>query len=494
MRTKSHAKRPVLRAAAPLIQSLEPRQLFAAILDIGPDGALTYTGSGVDNNLKVSAFVTSYSISETAEPITLTQRAIDAGAFLHADLNVVTISVDKVSSLLINTALGDDTVNVNSIEDATTVNTSVGNGDVILVGHGPSGGSTNAIDGDLTLMDTGGSALVDIDDISSPPKIVHLDDNVFSGLAINGHTITLGSGITTLTWYAAYASTSNINITSTPSLQTLNLFGSTFDASHSKDTVNVLATPASLTTNIDTLGDVDYVTIGDGTTANILGTVNVSDTSAVNLFINDQASGVARNVVIDNGSITGVAPAAINYGAGVIALAVDLSSGADTVSFKQTSGDLKSVLLTGGAGGDTFKVTPSSVTTVTVIGGDPITPTTTPDILVLDLAGATGAKLTVATADSGAWTFADRKTITFAGIDGYDAANVREMVKALGLSSGHQTALLAKLNLKGTAEDVGKLSAFISLVDNLLKGGQISAAEAEALTQAANVLLLAVQQ
>jgi hypothetical protein len=337
--------------------------------------------------------------------------------------------------------------------------------------------------------------LVHIEDISSPPKIVHLNDNVFSGLAINGHTVTIGAGITTLTWYAAYSSTSYINVTSTPaSLQTLNVFGSTFGGNASEDTVNVIATPASLTTNIDTLGDYpDNVTIGNGTTANILGTVNVRDLAAANLFINDQNSGIARNVVIDNGTITGAAPATINYGQGIISLGIDLSSGADTVSFRQTSGDLKSVLLTGGAGGDTFKVTPSAVTAVTVIGGDPVTPTATPDSLLLDLTGATDPALSFATGDTGTWTFSNRKDIAFVGIDGYDATNIREMVKALGLSSGHQTALLAKLNLKGDSEDVGKLNAFISQVNTLLGTGQLTAAEAEALTEAANLLLLAAQ-
>jgi hypothetical protein len=154
---------------------------------------------------------------------------------------------------------------------------------------------------------------------------------------------------------------------------------------------------------------------------------------------------------------------------------------------------LKSVLLTGGAGGDTFKVTPSAVTAVTVIGGDPVTPTATPDSLLLDLTGATDPALSFATGDTGTWTFSNRKDIAFVGIDGYDATNIREMVKALGLSSGHQTALLAKLNLKGDSEDVGKLNAFISQVDTLLTTGQLTAAEAEALTEAANLLLLAAQ-
>jgi hypothetical protein len=197
----------------------------------------------------------------------------------------------------------------------------------------------------------------------------------------------------------------------------------------------------------------DYITIGNGTTANVLGTVNVSDTGVASLFINDQNSGVTHSVVIDNGTITGAAPATINYGKGVVSLGIDLSSGADTFSFKQDAGDLKSVLLTGGAGGDTFKITPSAVASVLVVGGDPVTPTATPDSLQLDLTGVTDPAVFFTTGDTGEWHFSNRRTVTFIGIDGYDATNIREIVKSLGLSSGHQTALLAKLNLKGDSEE-----------------------------------------
>src|SRR5688572_30811003 len=169
MRTKSPKKLSAKSRQTPLIQSLEDRRLFAAILNVGPGGALTYTGSSVDNNLRLSgADSGSHAFRETAEPITLTQAAIDVGARLGED-GTAFVPNEKVSSILINTALGNDTVDINSIGIATTVNTSVGSGDAIIVGRGPSGGSTNAIDGDLTLMDTGGAASVLIEDFTSPP-------------------------------------------------------------------------------------------------------------------------------------------------------------------------------------------------------------------------------------------------------------------------------------------------------------------------------------
>ena len=105
---------------------------------------------------------------------------------------------------------------------------------------------------------------------------------------------------------------------------------------------------------------------------------------------------------------------------------------------------------------------------------------------------ATGPLLALASSDSGTWTFADRETITFAGIESYDPTNVREMVEAAGLSSGHTTALLAKLNLKGDSSDAGRLNAFIEQVANLVARGELTAAEGTALTQAASLLLLSI--
>ena len=57
------------------------------------------------------------------------------------------------------------------------------------------------------------------------------------------------------------------------------------------------------------------------------------------------------------------------------------------------------------------------------------------------------------------------------------------------LNGGNRTALLAKLDLKGNAGDVGKVRAFISLTGDLLTAGKIAPADASALLALANGLL-----
>ena len=131
-----------------------------------------------------------------------------------------------------------------------------------------------------------------------------------------------------------------------------------------------------MTTNINTQGGAfDTINIGDGDTSDILGPVNITDSvDAVQLVIDDQHGDAAHNVAINNGLVTGAAAGAITYGPGVTSLIMFLpifADQADTISFNHSGGDLQTAALGGGAGADTFIITPSSTVSIGVNGGGP---------------------------------------------------------------------------------------------------------------------------
>jgi hypothetical protein len=129
-----------------------------------------------------------------------------------------------------------------------------------------------------------------------------------------------------------------------------------------------------------------------------------------------------------------------------------------------------------------------------VNGGNPIAPTNNPDVLLINPAGATGTQQHILTADSGFFTFTNRQTVNYTGIEdaGADHNVLCNLVKLMGLPKGHQTALLAKCDLKGNNGDKGKLGAFINFVGVLQGQGQLSASQAFLLTAVAQALLQAI--
>ena len=126
-----------------------------------------------------------------------------------------------------------------------------------------------------------------------------------------------------------YADTSSVNITT----------GS------AADTVNVLAT--GVTTNLSTSGGHDAVNVGNaGSVQGILGTLNIQNPPSFNTInVNDSADTTARTVTLSTfssgganwGSITGLAPAAINYKyADTSSVNITTGSAADTVNVLAT--------------------------------------------------------------------------------------------------------------------------------------------------------------
>jgi hypothetical protein len=96
-------------------------------------------------------------------------------------------------------------------------------------------------------------------------------------------------------------------VTGGASFQTLNLNGGA-----GNDTFNVQDTFA--TVNIDGGGGQDQVNVGNGTVSGISGPVNVTDTGgSAYLLVEDYADSTARTVSVSDGSLSGLAPAAISW-------------------------------------------------------------------------------------------------------------------------------------------------------------------------------------
>jgi hypothetical protein len=114
------------------------------------------------------------------------------------------------------------------------------------------------------------------------------------------------------------------------------------------DTVNVLATTSGLYVNNTGGQDSTYVgstsaSFGTGTTANIHGFVDAYGTGATQLYVDDASEAAGHTVTLNDGSLTGLAPAAISWTptsgstGGVMSLEVLGSGGASTYNVSTTS-------------------------------------------------------------------------------------------------------------------------------------------------------------
>src|SRR5262249_4816862 len=107
-------------------------------------------------------------------------------------------------------------------------------------------------------------------------------------------------------------------------------------------------------------------------------------------------------------------------------LSVNGINGDDTFAVNSLSGvtDLTTVNLNGFDGNDTFTVTPAASVAVNVIGNLPTPPGTPGDVLSVNTAGTISPALTSTSTPNGlqgSYTFADRQTVTFRGLEALGA-------------------------------------------------------------------------
>ena len=278
-------------------------------------------------NLEERALLSTYTLHEIYipipfAPISIVQETVN---------NTTTDYYNPPSPFVVNTGSGSNTVNILDTSAHIAINV-IGSGtDTVNVGNA---GSVQGILAAVNLQNPPSYNTINVNDSAdTTARTVTL--STYSSGGANWGSIT-GLAPTAINY--KYFDTSSVNITT----------GS------AADTVNVLAT--GVTTNISD-GGYDVVNVGNGgSVQGILGTLNLQNPLSFNTInVNDSADTTARTVTLSTyssgganwGSITGLAPAAINY------------------KYFDTS----SVNITTGSAADTVNVLATGVTTNISDGG-----------------------------------------------------------------------------------------------------------------------------
>jgi hypothetical protein len=247
-----------------------------------------------------------------------------------------------ISSVVVNTGGGTDTVNVLRTTVPVTINYNGGGGtDAANFG---TGGSVQGIQAPVTVFNGPSYTHVNIDDSADPGNHgnVTINSGGVTGLAPAAINFSAFS-VNTLSALGG-TGTNTYMITATPALSSMVLH--TGHAGSGNDTVNVQTISAPLTINGD--NGRDAINIGsqapnlNGTLANITQPISVTNTSSLStLSVDDSGDGTARTGTISGTSITGLglgASAAINYtGSQLNSLTVRDSAGGATVAVAGTS-------------------------------------------------------------------------------------------------------------------------------------------------------------
>ena len=258
----------------------------------------------------------------------------------------VAINYGNLSSLTILTGVsGGNTINVTS----TNVTTNIigksplgGPNDTALVGLA---GSLSGIAGPLNFSNPPGFTAITIDgSADAAPHTVSLSASTLSGMS--PAPISFNPLDTASVNIKGGAGGNTYTVTGTPPNTTLN-------TGTGADKVNIQGTLGAL--NVQGQSGADVIVIGSiapaigGTVAGILGTVTLANAGGnIALTVDDSADTTARSSIITNSSITGLAPASINF-ANLLSLTVRTGSG----------------------GGNATNVQSNSVTT-NIIGNSPV--------------------------------------------------------------------------------------------------------------------------
>jgi hypothetical protein len=243
------------------------------------------------------------------------------------------LTYSRLAGLTLNTETGDNIIDINGTASGTGlfVNSNAGN-DTINVGNG----NLDSIAGAVTVDGGTGSTILVLDDSTA-----NFND-----------TYTLTATSVTRPYFGG--------------LTYSHIASLTLDTETGDNTVNVEST--STTVNISNSGGSDSVYVGsngsvlNGNVQNILGTVNVQGPGSTSLYVDDSGDSIARTTTLDDGQITGLAPATISWTptrtsrGGVNFLGVYGGSGGNTWTVRNTSNFYAYTFLDSGLGNDTVNV------------------------------------------------------------------------------------------------------------------------------------------
>ncbi len=296
------------------------------------NGVLWVTGTNANDNVTLQLNPGNFGQTEVLD------NGVDLGDFNNGSFSSVNVFLFG----------GNDTVNVENtlFGVPVTINEGGGNDTVNIT---PSAQFLDNIQGDVFINSGPGSDTLNVFDEN---------DNFNDTWTITGSTITRTAAAT-----IHYRGQNAVNITGGFGNLTYNIlstefgFTTTVDTGPGTDIVNVQSTALFSPLNIEnafSTSNHDTVNIGSlapslgGTLANIAGTVNVSNTSGggTTLNVDDSGDTTGQTVTVTNGSVSGTwSPASINY----------------------TGGQVTSLNLLGGDGGNTFNVQSTASGTTTSI-------------------------------------------------------------------------------------------------------------------------------
>jgi hypothetical protein len=324
-------------------QTLNYTVNMASSLKVGDSMSLT---PQFDTQMKFVGYGLTVNPSANSS-VQIDQVATWTGSGVEATVNGQTVQFlpNKITSINVNTAAGQNTVQILGVPTGVSVNMTAATGSLnnVVVG---SNGSLQSILGAVQVNGPAGStnlSIVDSADSAAHPNAAISQSGV-TGLA-PGAISYQPSALRSLTIYGG-SGASTITVGNTPSTAA----ATTLYLGSGVDTVNVQATTGAL--NVTTLpwtAAADTVNVGQNNSVQgITGTVMVSNPLGyTTLNVNDSADAAARSVTISQSGITGLAPAAINY----------------------TQSDLQALNIYGGSGASVYTVanTPTSAHVATTL-------------------------------------------------------------------------------------------------------------------------------
>ena len=411
-----------------------PAALSLSLVGGGLDTANIGTGSGVQSIFSPLAITDPPSFiavklndggNTTSSRFVTLSSAGGVNTITGLDPSTITAKITDLTSLALSGGGAGNTFVVSGVTGPTgnsfpvTINTGTGVDSTFIQGdstgtsialHGQSGadgvavsnaGSVQGLAGPVSVDNLGGSSALVVDDSNDATGRT-------STMAESGGVDTIsGVAPSNITATAADLSTVTLDGGSGGNTMTLSGLGAsgtvTLNTGTGADTIGVPAVTNLGTLNINGQSGHDVVNLGgtggSGSVQHLGGPVSVTNGGTTALAIDDAADTSSRAVTLGTTAVTGLAPAPINY-AGVSALTVD-----------------------GGAPSDSFAVSPSATTPVTLVGGGPLTGALPGNTLAMDLSGASAPVLggsATASGVSGSWTFGNRSPVAFSNMQSLD--------------------------------------------------------------------------
>ncbi len=255
----------------------------------------------------------------------------------------------------LNTGAGNDTVNISGTSGFLDAYNG-GGYDSVYVGNGTLAG----INGSVYVTGAGSTYLYVQDSSDTTARSATLNGYSLTGLSTGSvwwaHSSTATGGVTYLR-IAGSSASSTYNVTDTPNV----LYSTDLYTGAGNDTVNITGSTGTL--NVSNAGGYDTVNLGNGSLANVNGSVNVSGAGSTSLIVDDSNDANAHSVTLTARGLTGLSrgaiqwvPSAASMG-GVVFLVIEGSAAGSTYTVTDTPTLAYYTNLATGAGSDSVYIT-----------------------------------------------------------------------------------------------------------------------------------------